>query len=111
LAVIDPTPHRVIGQEVLEAMLLGIPVVVAANGDATREHADLGNGGLWYRFGDELLASIKLLLDGHVASSLGEQGHSYATARFADTDTYVKRVAEVVLGGVRSSRGTVERPG
>ena len=98
VAVIDPAPHRVIGQEVLEAMLLGVPVAVAANGDATREHAEVGNGGLWFRIDDELLASVRLLLQTKVAAALGEQGCSYATSRFVDSDTFVKRVTEVVLG-------------
>jgi glycosyltransferase involved in cell wall biosynthesis len=97
LALVDPAPHRIVGQEVLEALLLGVPVVVTANGDATREHAEVGNGGLWYRAEDELPASIAHLLDREVACSLGEQGRSYVTARFSDTDTYVKRVAEVLL--------------
>jgi glycosyltransferase involved in cell wall biosynthesis len=98
LAVIDPAPHRVIGQEVLEALLLGVPTVVAANGDATREHAEVSNGGLWYRAEDELLASIDRLRDRDLGSSLGEQGRSYVLSRHADTDTYVKGLADVVLG-------------
>jgi glycosyltransferase involved in cell wall biosynthesis len=98
VAVIDPVPHRVVGQEVLEAMLLGAPVVVAANGDATREHAEAGNGGLWYRADDELTASVARLLDRDLAAALGEQGRAYALARFADTDTCIKRLADVVLG-------------
>ena len=98
LATIDPVPRRVLGQEVLEAMLLGVPVVVAANGDASREHAEVGNGGLWFRTDDELVASVRRLLQPGLAASLGEHGRSYAVGRFADTDTYVKRVSEAVLG-------------
>jgi glycosyltransferase involved in cell wall biosynthesis len=98
VAVIDPVPRRVVGQEVLEAMLLGVPVVVAADGDATREYAESGNGGLWYRAEDELVASVARLLDRPVAESLGEQGRAYALGRFVDTDTYVKRVCKTVLG-------------
>lgn len=97
VAVIDPMPHRVIGQEVLEALLFGVPVVVAANGGASREHAELGNGGLWFRADDELVASVKRLFDAETRSALGEQGRSYAAGRFADTDTFVKRVSELVL--------------
>jgi hypothetical protein len=98
LAVIDPVPHRVVGQEVLEAMLLGTPVVVAANGAASREHAEVSNGGLWYRTDDELINFVDRLSDGQLSASLADQALSYATNRFADPDSYVKRVAEVVLG-------------
>ncbi|MDQ1493104.1 MAG: hypothetical protein QOJ23_5618, partial [Actinomycetota bacterium] len=97
IAVLDPEPHRVVGQETLEALLYGVPVVVADNGDASREHAEAGDGGLWFRVRDELVASIERLLDDEVHRSLGEQGRSYA-ARFADADTWVKRLAEVLLG-------------
>ena len=90
LAVVDPVPHRVIGQDVLESLMLGVPVVVAADGYATREHAETGNGGLWYRADDELVGSVRRLLDDEVRRSLGEQGRSYAMSRFGDTDTYVQ---------------------
>jgi glycosyltransferase involved in cell wall biosynthesis len=97
VAVLDPAPNRVVGQEVLEAMLLGAPVLVVADGGATRQHAEVGNGGLWYRIEDELIASIRLLLDQDLRSALGEQGRAYAENRFADPDTYVKRVSATIL--------------
>lgn len=98
VAVVDPAPHRVVGQEVLEAMRFAVPVVVAANGGASREHAEMGNGGLWFRVRDELVAAVERLLDEDVRGRLGEQGRSYAAEAFGDTDTFVKRVAEVLLG-------------
>ena len=61
-------------------------------------YPEVGNGGLWFRVDDELAASLERLLDPEVGTSLGEQGRSYAAGRFGDTDTYVKRVAEVLLG-------------
>jgi glycosyltransferase involved in cell wall biosynthesis len=98
LAVIDPAPHRVVGQEVLESLMFGVPVVVAAHGDATREHAEIGGGGLWYRVDDELAGCVELLLDEDVRRSLGDHGRSYALSRFGDTDTYVKRISQALFG-------------
>ncbi len=98
LAVIDPARNRVLGQELLEAMLFGVPVVVAADGGASREHAEVGNGCLWYRIEDELVGCIdRLLHQEDLRSVLGEQGRSYAEKRFADTETFVKRVSETIL--------------
>ena len=96
LAVIDPAPRRVLGVEVLEAMMFGKPVIVAADGAATVEHSDVGNGGLWYRGDDELVAMVGRLRDVDLAACLGERGRSYAESRFADTDTYVKRLGELL---------------
>lgn len=98
VAVLDPQPHRLLGQEELEAFFLGVPVVVAATGGAAREHAEAGNGGLWIRVDEEVIASVERLRDPAVARSLGEQGRGYATDRFGDTDTYVKGVVEMILG-------------
>jgi glycosyltransferase involved in cell wall biosynthesis len=97
ICVLDPRPHLLLGREVLEAMLYGTPVVVNAKGGATCEHADRGNGGLWYRTDDELFAGIEALLDEELRKTLGEQGRSYAEANFNDTDSYVKRVEEALL--------------
>jgi hypothetical protein len=116
--VIDPGPHRVVGQEVLEALLFGVPVVVAADGDATREHAETGNCGLWYLVDDELVGAVRRLLDRDVSRLLGEQGRAYAAGWFGDTERYVNRVVEAVLGSdgerqpncIRSWSGTAEIP-
>jgi glycosyltransferase involved in cell wall biosynthesis len=97
LAVLDPTPHRVIGCTALESMLLGVPVIVAANGDATVEHAEVGDGGLWFRTDEELVACVDRLREVPVRTGLGEQGRTYATSRFGDTEAYVERVTQLVL--------------
>lgn len=97
LAVLDPTPHRLVGREVLEAMLFGTPVIVHARGDATREHAEVGNGGLWYRTDEELYGVVRALLDEEVRIALGGQGGAYAEERFSDTDRFIKKIDEVLL--------------
>lgn len=97
VCLLDPQPHRILGREVLEAMLYGTPVVVHARGGATQEHAERGNSGLWYRTDEELFAVMDRLLDEDLGRTLGEQGRSYAEANFTDTHTYIKTVSEAVL--------------
>jgi len=97
MAVLDPVPQRLIGRQVLEAFLYRVPVIVHARGGASREHAEVGSGGLWFRSDEELCATVRALLDGELHQLLGEQGCSYAQGRFADTDTFIKTVAKVFL--------------
>ncbi|MDQ3756383.1 MAG: glycosyltransferase [Actinomycetota bacterium] len=97
VAVIDPGTHRLLGRDVLEAMMFGTPVVVSAHGGASREHAQVGNGGLWYRTEPELLACAEALLDPDFRRGLSDQGRSYAANGYADTDRYVSSVVKAVL--------------
>jgi len=97
MALLDPSPHTVVGREVLEAYLYGTPVVVHARGGANREHAEQGNGGLWFRTDDELYGTLKALLDGDLRTSLGQQGRAYAEDNFGDPDAYVKRLATALF--------------
>jgi glycosyltransferase involved in cell wall biosynthesis len=97
MLVLDPVPQRLLGRQVLEAFLYRVPVVVHARGGASREHAEAGNGGLWFRTDDELCAAVRALLDNDLAQVLGEQGCAYAQRRYADTDSFIKSVAKVCL--------------
>jgi hypothetical protein len=96
-ALFDPTPSRVVGREVLEAYLYETPVIVNAAGAATQEHAEHGNGGLWYRTNDEFYAVVEALLDQDLRSTLGQQGRLYAEDTFGDTDAYIKRITSALL--------------
>lgn len=97
IALLDPTPLRVVGREVLEAYLYGTPVIVHAGGGANREHAEQGDGGLWFRTDDELYAAVHALLNDDVRSALGKQGQGYAEENFGDPDTYIKRLTATLL--------------
>lgn len=97
VAVIDPHPHRLLGRETLESMMFGTPIVVPVDGGASREHAQTGNGGLWYRTEAELLACIGALLDSQIRRALSEHGQEYATNEFADTDRYIEAALKAVL--------------
>jgi glycosyltransferase involved in cell wall biosynthesis len=98
VALLDPSPQTVVGREVLEAYLYGMPVVVHAHGGANREHAEQGDGGVWFRTNDELYGAVHALLDDDVRMTLGQQGRSYAEDNFGDPDTYIKRVAAALFG-------------
>lgn len=97
LAVIDPEPNRLLGREVLESMLFATPVIVPAVGGASRMHADSGNGGLWYQTYEELRACVEAVLEPEVQAALGDQGRTYASSTYGDTDSFVGRVGDAVL--------------
>jgi hypothetical protein len=96
-ALFDPTPDRLLGRDVLEAMLFGTPVLVPDWGGATREHAELADGGLWYRSKEEFLAVAGALRDRDLWEALSAQSQAYAEQNFADPDRFIKRIAELVL--------------
>jgi glycosyltransferase involved in cell wall biosynthesis len=96
LAVFDPEPNRLLGREVIEALLLGTPVIVPACGGATREHAESGDGGLWYRSEAEVEECVALLGDSDLRTALGRQGRAYAESRYGDPDEFTRRAIEAV---------------
>ncbi len=97
-AVIDPAPHRIVGRTALESLLFGIPVIVPADGGASRHHAEAGDGGLWYWSYGEFHACVTALLDSELSSTLGTQGRAYAERHYCDTDGFVRRVEAATLG-------------
>jgi glycosyltransferase involved in cell wall biosynthesis len=96
-AVLDPTPDRLIGREVLDAYLFGTPVLTREDGGASRDHAERGNGGLWYRTEEQLFGAVEALLNDNLRIILGRQGQAYAQAEYADSDLYVKQVLATLL--------------
>lgn len=94
-AVWDPTPDRVLGLPVLEAMLLGTPVLVPADGGASVEHAEAGAAGLSYRSDAQLVSAAGPLLDPAHGSTSGRSGEHYAT-RFTDTERWIDSVGAAV---------------
>lgn len=88
---VDLRPSGFLGREALESMMLGTPVVVRARG-AAREHAEQGNGGLWWRSPRELVECVRTFEDNSIRGRLAEQGRSYAWRHFGDPDAFVRRV-------------------
>ncbi len=96
LCLFEPRRRLLLAGQALETMLFGVPVIVDANGGAAREHAEVGDGGLWYRTDDEFLAAVEALLDDDLRRQLGEQGRRYAE-EFTDTDRFIKAVTEAFV--------------
>jgi glycosyltransferase involved in cell wall biosynthesis len=96
LALLDPEPNRLLGREVIVAFLAGTPVIVPASGGATREHAESGNGGLWYRSEAEIERLVELLGDHGLRRGLAMQGRAYAENRYGDPEAYTRHVTEAV---------------
>ena len=95
-ALLDPEPNRLLGREVIAAFLSGTPVIVPASGGATREHAECGDGGLWYRSEAEIERLVELLGDHALRRGLGAQGRAYAESRYGDPEAFTRRVTEAV---------------
>jgi glycosyltransferase involved in cell wall biosynthesis len=92
IAVLDWEERRILGRDVLEAMLNGIPVIVHESGGASREHAEEGNGGVWFRTHAELGGCLRAISSQSLRERLGAQGRSYATARYGDPDSFMAEV-------------------
>jgi hypothetical protein len=98
VATLDLRPAQVLPREVLESLMLGTPVVVAAASGAARRCAEEANAGLWYRDPPELAACVARMLDRHSRDALGAQGRCWATAAHANQDTFVRATRMAVLG-------------
>ncbi len=98
VATLDLRPPQVIAREVLESLILGTPVVVAAASGAARRCAEEANAGLWYRDQPELAACVARMLERQIRDALGAQGRCWATAAHADQDAFVQATKIGVLG-------------
>jgi hypothetical protein len=96
LAFLDAEPNRMLGLDVLEAMLCGAPVLVSAEGGAAREHVESGNGGLWYRSNAELRACLNALRSVDLRDALGRQGRQYAADEYENVDRFLHRVRDAI---------------
>lgn len=68
---------------ILEAWLLGTPVLVNGRCEVTRQQARLSNGGLYYASYDEFAAQLDLLLDRpELRATLGQQGRRFVQQRY-----------------------------
>ena len=117
LAVLDPEPERSLGRDVLEALLYGVPVLARADGGAAREHAEGGNGGLWYRNYDELELAISRLATDGIGPNPRKPRARLRAARVRRSRGFRKRVVEAsprlrLTGSTRCSpRARRGRPG
>lgn len=97
VCLIDPEPNQLLGREVLETMMGGTPIVVASDGGAAQEHAEAGNGGLWYSNSAELKRAVEELRSDSLRETMGHQGRDYSQESYADPEGFIERVARAVL--------------
>lgn len=91
-AVWLPGRRTLFAREVLEAMLSGRPVIVPDDSGPAREHAEAGDGGIWYRDYPELRECLRTLGRREVREALGSQGKEYAERSYGDPDLFRRRV-------------------
>jgi glycosyltransferase involved in cell wall biosynthesis len=83
-ALVSPSPWEAFSIVVIEAMTVGVPVVVNALCGPTREHCERSGGGLWFAgFGQFEAVVDRLLSDPVLAHDLGAKGRRYAEANYA----------------------------
>jgi hypothetical protein len=88
-----------LGREAIESMMLGTPVVVP-EGSAAAEHAEAGNGGLWFAAPGEMLEQVRYLLDHEEErAALGAAGAMWAEEEHGQTERFVREATRFVLGG------------
>jgi hypothetical protein len=94
---IDTRPPGPFGQEAIESMLLGTPVVVPA-GSAAHANASAAGGGVGYEELGELVDAARELLAEGARARLGEAGRSWASATHGDAASFVARATTLALG-------------
>lgn len=94
---IDARPPGPFGQETIESLLLGTPVVVPA-GSAAHAVATASGGGLGYIEPGDLIDAARALLEPGASARAGTAGQAWAEANHADAARFVARAAEVVFG-------------
>lgn len=97
LAALDPSHHHLLGRSALEALQYGVPILVPDDGGASREHADHGDGGLWYRAAEDLAACItRLCNDSATRQELAAHGHAYAQETYGDPKAFIGLVTDAI---------------
>ncbi len=82
-AIIVPSAYESLSILLIEAMSLGVPVLVNGASKVLVGHCTKSNAGLWYSDYSEFKAALSLLLnDGNLYSGLSENGMKYARDNF-----------------------------
>jgi glycosyltransferase involved in cell wall biosynthesis len=102
-ALVMPSRHESLSMVVLEAWMMGRPVLVNGDCEVLRGQVLRANGGLYYRRYEEFAAAMDLLVsDRGLADRLGGQGHAYFQANYAwerVMEKYERLLARVAGGG------------
>jgi glycosyltransferase involved in cell wall biosynthesis len=83
-ALVMPSRHESLSMVVLEAWMMGRPVLVNGDCEVLRGQVLRANGGLYYRRYEEFAAAMDLLVsEPGLASRLGRQGEAFFQANYA----------------------------
>jgi glycosyltransferase involved in cell wall biosynthesis len=83
-ALVMPSRHESLSMVVLEAWMMGRPVLVNGECEVLRGQVLRANGGLYYRGYEEFAAAMDLLVSQPgLADRLGRQGHDYFQANYS----------------------------
>lgn len=84
LCLIQPSVNESFSIVLMEAWLLGVPVLVHAHCPVTREHVLESGGGLYFSDGEEFINVVKHLAENpQLRSMLGECGNRYVESRYS----------------------------
>ena len=82
--LVNPSPHESFSIVMLEAWLVGTPVLVNGTSAPMRDHCADGGGGLWFTGrADFVLALERLLADASLRAELASAGHEYVRSNFS----------------------------
>lgn len=97
--VVLPSIYESLSIIILEAWLLGIPVLVNGRCAVTKQQCRLSNGGLYYATYPEFAATLSRLLDSAaLRQKLGEQGRRFVSTRYSWPETLARY--EYVINGL-----------
>jgi glycosyltransferase involved in cell wall biosynthesis len=100
---VAPDPDDVAGEQVLESLAAGTPVLASARSPAAVEHCRRSNGGLYYANRDEFVAALRLIMaNDRLRSALGRNGRRYIQQHHR-WDAVVTRF-ERLVGRLRGQR-------
>ena len=73
-----PASDDLLSQPLLESLAVGTPVLASARNEASVEHIQRSNGGLYYASREEFVDALRLLMtDTRLRERLGENGRQY----------------------------------
>ncbi len=83
-ALLAPSPHESFSLSVVEALSVGVPVLVNAVCGATREHCELSGAGMWFSDFAGFEATLDLLTsDDALHRTMAGNGRRYVAANYA----------------------------
>ncbi len=107
LASVSPSALESFSLVVLEAWEAGVPVVVNAACDPTREHCEHSGGGLWFGSYAEFEAVVdRLVADARLRQRLAANGKAYVD-RFFQWPALISRYGDFLEGVAARGRGPV----